>query len=117
MTNYIDNKRFEIVLKRYKRWPRKYEKELVGMLSILIDNIINSFHFNVDREEAKQECYLLCLKVLKNFNRKNGSAFNYFTTIILNNLKLVFSKNKRYREKIEKYLEHYKSRFARQTLR
>jgi hypothetical protein len=59
----------------------------------------------VDYDEAKQECFLLILKVLNNFNRESGQAFNYFTTVILNNLRLVYSKDKKYKEKLKGYTD------------
>ena len=100
---YIDNKRFEEVIRLYQKNPREHEDELVKMFDLLIENIICSFNFKLDREDAKQECFLLILKVLKNFDPEHGSAFNYFTTVIVNNLKLMFTKGKRYREKINAY--------------
>lgn len=71
-----------------------------------------SFNFNVDFDDAKQECFLLSFKTLKNFNPDNGAAFNYFTTVIVNNLKLIFTKNKKYRQKIQKYQEVMEERFS-----
>jgi len=40
-----------------------------------------------------------------------GNAFNYFTTIILNNLKLLYTKKKKYAEKIEAYTDMKKDLF------
>jgi DNA-directed RNA polymerase specialized sigma24 family protein len=104
MANYIDNKRFEWLIQAYQAGSGFVEEELFEMFDILIDRLIVSFKFNVDADEAKQECFLLILKVLKNFNRESGQAFNYFTTVILNNLRLLYSKNKKYNEKIEAYI-------------
>jgi hypothetical protein len=104
MVNYIDNERFEWLIQAYQSGKESVEDELFGLFDILIDRLILSFRFNVDLEEAKQECFLLILKVLKNFNRESGQAFNYFTTVILNNLRLLYSKNKKYNEKIEAYI-------------
>ena len=88
---------------QFKREDRTNEDELFGMFDMLIDRLMMSFKFNVDFEEAKQECFLLILKVLKNFNKESGQAFNYFTTVILNNLRLLYSKRKKYNEKMEIY--------------
>ena len=66
---------------------------------------MTAFNFSVEADDAKQECFLLILKTLQNFNPKQGSAFNYFTTVILNNLKLIYTKNKKYLEKIKNYEE------------
>lgn len=105
MPNYIDNKKFEKLIKEHCRGRRKNEAELFQLFDLLISNIIDSFHFKVDKEDAKQECFVLVLKTLKNFKPSQGSAFNYFTTIIVNNLKLIFTKRKKYFEKINDYFE------------
>jgi len=103
--NYIDNKRFEELILLYKEDPETYEEELVETFDLLISNILASFKFNVDDEDAKQDCFALILKTIRNFKAKKGTAFNYFTTVILNNLKFLYTKDKRYREKIEAYME------------
>ena len=85
--------------------PDKYEEELISLFDTLISNILEGFHFKIEYEDAKQECFLLVLKTLKNFSPEKGSAFNYFTTVIVNNCKLLYTKNKKYREKLDKYRE------------
>jgi len=59
----------------------------------------------VDSDDAKQECFLLVIKKLRNFDPDHGSAFNYFTTVILNNLRLVYTKKKKYDKKIADLFE------------
>lgn len=103
--NYLDNTRFEEVIKGYLENESDYEEELVGLLDILITNILMSFKFKVDPDDAKQECFMLVFKTLKNFKPGNGSAFNYFTTVIVNNLKLMYTKNKKYYKKLQDYKE------------
>jgi len=103
--NYIDNKRFEELIRVYQETPKECEEELFQMFDLLISNIINSFSFKLDFDDAKQECFLIILKTLKNFNKDYGTAFNYFTTIILNNLKLLYTKDKKYTEKINSYID------------
>tara|TARA_R110002110_G_scaffold150953_4_gene343053 strand:- start:452 stop:808 length:357 start_codon:yes stop_codon:yes gene_type:complete len=102
---YIDNKRFEEIIPLYLSNRAEHEDELMGLFDLLITNIIESFKFNIDRDDAKQECFLLILKTLKNFQPSKGSAFNYFTTVIVNNLKLLYTKNKKYEKKITEYQE------------
>jgi DNA-directed RNA polymerase specialized sigma24 family protein len=110
---YLDNKRFEELIVLYlkhdkkKRKPKKnpYEDELMALFDILISTILESFKFNVDLDDAKQECFLLIIKKLKNFDPNHGSAFNYFTTVILNNLRLVYTKAKKYDKKIADLFE------------
>lgn len=103
VVNYIDNSKFEELIQEFKSGSKENEDELFHMFDLLIDRLMMSFKFNVDKDEAKQECFLLILKVLKNFNRESGQAFNYFTTVILNNLRLIYTKNKKYQEKMESY--------------
>ena len=103
--NYINNVEFENIIKKYKKNPKEYEAELMALFDILIDNIIESFRFKLDKDDAKQDCFVLILKTLPNFNTDKGTAFNYFTTIIVHNLKLLYTKNKRYDTKIKNYLE------------
>lgn len=110
---YLDNQRFEELIVLYlkhdkkKRKPKKnpYEDELMGLFDILISTILESFKFDVDLDDAKQECFLLIIKKLKNFDPNHGSAFNYFTTVILNNLRLVYTKAKKYDKKIADLFE------------
>ena len=101
--HYINNKEFEETIYNYLENPEEHEEILIKQLDLLISSILISFKFKVDYDDAKQECFVLSLKVLKNFSREKGSAFNYFTTVIVNNLKLIYTKNKKYQEKIQQY--------------
>lgn len=101
--NYIDNKRFEILILEYVEDPENYSEELITMFDLLIDNIIVSFKFRVDKDDAKQECFVVVLKVMKNFHPSKGKAFNYFTTVIANHLRYLYTKDKKYAEKIKDY--------------
>jgi len=103
--HYLNNKEFEATIKAYLEDPETHETDLVTKLDLLITNIIHTFKFKIDPDDAKQECFVLAFKVLKNFNPEQGSAFNYFTTVFVNNLKLLYTKNKKYMEKIKKYQE------------
>lgn len=100
---YIDNKRFEEVILGYKQDKPKYEGELVEMFRLLFTNIYMSFKFKVDFDDAHQDCFILFLKVLANFDKAEGTAFNYFTTVIMNNLRLIYTKNKKYQQKMLEY--------------
>ena len=101
----VNNNKFEELIRLYKQDPKAHETELFEMFDVLISNILTGFSFKLEEEDAKQECFLLILKTLKNFNPEMGNAFNYFTTIILNNLKLLYTKNKKYIEKIDAYTQ------------
>jgi len=108
--HYIDNDRFEELILLYQETPEDYEKELFSLFDLLIHNIINAYGFTVDIEDAKQECFLLILRTLSKFKPENGKAFNYFTTIIMNNLRLLYTKDKKYSEKLEAYEELLKGK-------
>jgi len=91
--------------KRKKKGPNPFEDELMALFDILISTILESFKFSVDSDDAKQECFLLVIKKLRNFDPDHGSAFNYFTTVILNNFRLVYTKKKKYDKKIADLFE------------
>tara|TARA_R100001377_G_scaffold8853_3_gene4570 strand:+ start:1085 stop:1426 length:342 start_codon:yes stop_codon:yes gene_type:complete len=109
--HYIDNERFEEIILLYQQDPDTYENDLVSLFDLLIGNIIASFRFKVDPDDAKQECFALVLKTVKNFKPRKGTAFNYFTTIIVNNMKLLYTRDKKYKQKIENYIERRKDDF------
>lgn len=106
---YIDNKRFEELIFLYTEYKgtdkNPYEEELVNTLTLLINTIIASFNFRVDTEDAAQDCFVLLIRKLKNFTPKSGAAFNYFTTMIVNNLRLIYTKDKRYTLKLQSLFE------------
>ena len=113
---YLDNRRFEelIVLylkedkknkKRKKPKSNPFEDELMALFDILISVLLDSFKFAVDPDDAKQDCFVLVIKKLRNFDPRHGSAFNYFTTIILNHLRLIYTKGKKYDKKIADLFE------------
>ena len=106
--HYIDNKEFERILLSYQKDPKTYEEELISLFDLLITNIIESFKFKVDHDDAKQECFALIFKTVNKFTPRKGTAFNYFTTIIINNLKFIYSKEKKYQQKIENYITKVK---------
>tara|TARA_R110002051_G_scaffold242280_3_gene302639 strand:+ start:1101 stop:1442 length:342 start_codon:yes stop_codon:yes gene_type:complete len=109
--HYINNEDFESTILSYQKEPEIYEDELVSLFDLLITNIIESFRFKVDPDDAKQECFALVLKTVKNFKPRKGTAFNYFTTIVVNNLKLMYTREKKYNIKIENYIAKRKDDF------
>ena len=101
--NYIDNDRFEELILLYQVDPSEHQEELFKLFDLLIQNILTAYGFEIDAEDAKQECFVLILKTVSKFKPENGKAFNYFTTIIMNNLRLIYTKNKKYLAKLEAY--------------
>lgn len=106
--HYINNKEFEDLIELYIKDPKSAEDKLMPLFDILITNILESFKFKVDLDDAKQDCFVLIFKIMKNFHPKKGTAFNFFTTVIVNNLKLTYSKDKTYRNKIAIYFDKRK---------
>lgn len=101
--NYIDNDRFEELILLYQEDTSQHQEELFSLFDLLIQNILVSYGFEIDLDDAKQDCFLLILKTVHKFKPENGKAFNYFTTIIMNNLRLIYTKNKKYAAKLEAY--------------
>lgn len=104
---YVDNTHFEEVIKKYlsKNGKKKHEAELTRLLDLVISGILSGMNFKIDKEDAKQDCFLLVFKTLKKFKPGKGKAFNYFSTIIINNLKFLYTKDKKEKERQKKYLD------------
>ena len=107
--SYINNERFEKVIAGYKTHPTIWEDELIENFELLIKNIFDGFKFQgVEFDDVKQDCFLLIFVKIKNFSPDKGTAFNFFTTVILNNIRLLYSKEKRQKEKVQAYLTKVK---------
>ena len=103
--SYINNERFEKVIAGYKTHPMVWEDELIENFELLIKNIFDGFKFQgVEFDDVKQDCFLLIFSKLRNFSPDKGTAFNFFTTVVLNNIRLLYSKEKRQKEKVQAYL-------------
>ena len=61
--HYLNNKEFEATIKNYLENPVEYESELVEKMDLLISNIIFTFKFKIDPDDAKQECFMLAFKI------------------------------------------------------
>jgi DNA-directed RNA polymerase specialized sigma subunit len=102
--SYLNNERFEKVIAGYKTHPSIWEEELIANFDLLIKNIFDGFKFQgVEFEDVRQDCFLLIFTKIKNFTPTKGTAFNFFTTVILNNIRLVYSKEKKQKEKVQAY--------------
>ena len=103
--SYLDNERFEKVIAGYKSHPSIWEDELIDNFDLLIKNIFDGFKFQgVEFDDVRQDCFLLIFSKIINFSPEKGTAFNFFTTVILNNIRLMYSKEKRQKEKVQAYL-------------
>jgi len=102
--SYLDNERFEKVIAGYKTHPSIWEDELIDNFDLLIKNIFDGFKFQgVEFDDVRQDCFLLIFSKIINFSPEKGTAFNFFTTVILNNIRLMYSKEKRQKEKVQAY--------------
>lgn len=111
--SYINNDRFEKVIAGYKSHPDTWEQELLENFDLLIKNIFDGFKFTgVEFDDVRQDCFLLIFVKIKNFSPEKGTAFNFFTTVILNNIRLLYSKEKRQKEKVQAYLAKVKEQLG-----
>ena len=102
--SYLNNERFEKVIAGYKAHPSIWEEELIENFDLLIKNIFDGFKFQgVEFDDVRQDCFLLIFSKLINFSPDKGTAFNVFTTVILNNIRLLYTKEKKQKEKIQAY--------------
>ena len=101
--NYINNTDFEIWVSGYNV-SGLYEFELFSAFELLFTSIFKSYAFKVEEEDARQDCMLLLLRTVRNFTPDKGRAFNYFTTVILNNLRLLYTKDQKHYSRLEELL-------------
>lgn len=103
--NYLDNKKFEETIKAYLIDKKPNEDALTEFILLLINNILNTFTFTtVDRDDVQQECFILVLRKLHKFESDRGTtAFNYFSTVIFNQVRLMYSKTRTYNKNLSNY--------------
>lgn len=103
MVNYIKNTDFEFWVSGYNL-SGLYETELWTAFDLLFDRIFKAYKFKIEDEDARQDCMLLLLRTVRNFTPDKGKAFNYFTTVILNNLRLLYTKDQKYYSRLEELI-------------
>ena len=80
---------------------------LSGMFYLIADNLIASQKFAyIDRDNALQDSVMLCLQKVSHFQAKKGACFNFFTSIIFNQLRQNYRTNKSYISLKLKAIEH-----------
>ncbi len=107
--NYLDNKDLERTICQFiacSTVPNEYGPHLISLFDVLIHNIYSSFKFKVEYDDAAQDCFLVIFQILKNFDPSKSSAFNYFTTVIANELRRIYSKDKKYETRLTNYKAH-----------
>jgi DNA-directed RNA polymerase specialized sigma subunit len=108
MAKYIDNKRFEFLISEYVKGTKNNEEELMEMFYVLIDRIMIGFNFKLEKDNAAQDCMLLIIKALVMFDPDRGQAFNFFSTLIINQLKRIFTKDKKYAQNLDGFVQFKK---------
>lgn len=106
--HYLNNDEFEQCIIAYKREPKKHEEEIVYFIDLLILNIYKTYKFQIDYDDARQECFIVALRAIRNFNPTKGSAFNYFTTLVFNTFRSQYKKEDKYTTKLNEYIEKVK---------
>jgi DNA-directed RNA polymerase specialized sigma subunit len=97
---YINNTEFQNLIIKYKltRDPELLEILVTDFFYVLVYNIIKTFNFKIDSDDALQEGVMMCLKKLDHFDPARGKGFNFFTTIVLNGFRGVYKSKKNYEE-------------------
>jgi len=107
-THYLNNDYLQGLIlnhqRHYSPTCSKYLKYSTGRLSTalrkLIKNIMNYAKFtSIDEEDATIRCFDKCSSHIENFDPKKGKAFNYFTTIVLNELRTIWEESKKKKRK------------------
>jgi DNA-directed RNA polymerase sigma subunit (sigma70/sigma32) len=74
---------------------------------ILAQNIVDYAQFNLlEKEDATQEGILVCFEKVDRFEPQKGKAFNYFTTVLLNQLRQNHRSLRNYNELKRRYQQH-----------
>lgn len=99
--HYIDNGKFESLIQLYQETEDESVRDTLikDYFYVLAYRIVKSFKFrHVDDDDALQEAVIICFKRIAHFDPARGKAFNFFTTLIVNQLKGLYRKNKNHRD-------------------
>jgi len=94
MNNYINNKEFEKLVQhcQLERDDKEANEELCRVFYVLADNILKRYNFNFTQKDdvdgIRQDMVLQAFDKLELFDRQRGTAFNWFTTIMLNKIRM-----------------------------
>lgn len=87
------------------------DEQLATAVYLLADNMLQTFKFSIDKDDARQEAICHAFATFPKFQKDKGKAFNYFTTCIMNHWRQVYRTQKNYTELKNKLLK----RLAEQT--
>lgn len=69
------------------------------------ERVVNYFDSEIEKEDAIQECIIICWEKLPRYNRQKGVAWNFFTTISLGLLRQTYRNKKNYQELKKEFLK------------
>ena len=82
------------------------ESLLTQAFYTLAQNLVRFARFNlIDSDDVEQESVMICFEKIDRFDPSKGKAFNYFTTMTLNNMRQLFRSAKNYNQLKRKYHE------------
>jgi len=93
-----------------KEW-RDSQDELTAMYYKLVTNIVGYSKFKlIDPQDSIQDTVMLLLDKTIKFDVSKGKAFNYLSTVVLNNLRQLFRSAKHFVETKRKFADHLASK-------
>ena len=108
-TNYIDNDEFEELIRMHRASGSDdvLQRIICDFFYVLAYHIIVSAHFNmIDEEDAMQDAVMACFRKMQKFDPERGKAFNFFTTVIFNQMRGMFKTSKSYYQLKRSFLRH-----------
>jgi hypothetical protein len=71
---------------------------LTGQFLLLCTRLVERYCANIviDHDDSIQDCAMICLKRIDNFQPAKGKAFNFFTTCIIHHLRQLYRTHQSY---------------------
>lgn len=109
MENTLTNDYFEKLVIAYKKCKNEQiTSELCNAFIELIEKILTLWNKSLKAnygEEVIQDILFTCFDKVSNYDPEKRRAFNYFTTIIMCQLRQCYRRNRDYNKLKEKYTE------------
>lgn len=106
---YQKPENWEALEKIYHEVQEEFESlqnELAISFYLLTENIVRYRKFNlIDPDDAIQEGVMICFEKLDKFDTSKGKAFNYLTTVLINQLRQLYRSAHNYNQLKENYSE------------
>ena len=103
-TLYLEEGEVEKAVNLYRDYPSTAHGKALGhIFQILAQTCIKYAKLPKQAKMTEKNCVYACFDKVNNFNPSKGKAFNYFTTIILNQMRREYRAWKSIVEKKKKY--------------